>query len=150
MAQVQVNKLLHENLKLKNRLSQFEEVSGVKPYINDGTIKGGYRIVKSIQERDEIDCCHRKIGMIVSIKISETEYKNYRLTGTNPCSNNWMEVDSDGVAGPPGPIGPIGPPGNISIITFEVNDNMHLLMQLETNTNLDFTIDSNGHLILNN
>ena len=201
--------LILENQKLRNQISRYKQVARLVPYLDDSTLKGGYRIVNSIQERDDIDCCHRKIGMVVSVKISETEYKNYRLTGTSVCTNNWVEVTSDGTvpglsayqvwlslgnvgseqdfidslqgeegpqgvpgetgpqgqvgpAGEPGPQGPIGNTGpqgpqglqgemgEISLLTFDVNDNMHLIMQLETNTNLNFTLDVNGHLILTN
>lgn len=45
---------------------------------------------------------------------------------------------------------PKGDTGDISVINFEINNNMHLMMQLETNSNLDFAISNNGHLILNN
>lgn len=40
--------------------------------------------------------------------------------------------------------------GELSVLNFNVNDEMHLIMNLETNTNLDFTLDNNGHLILTN
>lgn len=139
-----------ENIKLKKQLSQYREVAGFLPYLDDGTIKGGYRIVKSIQERDAIDQCHRKIGMIVSIQESETEYINYRLVD----KDTWIEVDSDGVAGPPGPEGPEGPEGppgedaSITIINFEIDENMHLILELETNLNMSFNLSNNGHLIL--
>lgn len=46
--------------------------------------------------------------------------------------------------------GPKGDVGEISVITFKVDKNMHLHMQLETNSSLNFQIDENGHLILNN
>jgi hypothetical protein len=51
---------------------------------------------------------------------------------------------------PQGGKGDPGEAGDISAINFEVNDDMHLIMQLETNTNLDFILDSDGHLILTN
>lgn len=144
MAQIQ--KIIRENQLLKNKVSRLEEVAGIKPYISDTTIRGGYKIVNSIQERDEINCCNRKLGMVVSVKITDTEYKNYRLIGNNICSNNWQEVTTDGdVPGPPGPPGPVG---EVSVINFKINDNMHLIMNLETNTNLNFELNANGHLIL--
>lgn len=87
----QLLKLIQENQKLKYQLNKFKQVSGILPFIEDSTLKGGYRVVYSIQERDAIDMCHRKIGMIVSVKISETEYKNYRLIN----KNNWVEVTSN-------------------------------------------------------
>lgn len=51
---------------------------------------------------------------------------------------------------PRGGKGDKGDPGNISIVNFNINDDMHLIMNLETNTNLNFTLDDNGHLILTN
>ena len=93
--------------------------------------------MQSIQERDDIDCCNRKLGMIVSVKITNTEYENYRLIGNSVCSNNWVQVTSDGVE---------GPPGEISLLNFYINSNMELIMDLETNTNLDFNIDDEGYL----
>lgn len=148
-------KLIQENRKLNRLVSQYEQVSGITSYIDDSTIRGGYQIVGSIQERNEIDCCHKKIGMVVSVKDTSVPegYSNYRLIGTNPCYGTWIKVDSNGVAGPPGPEGPQGPQGEvgeISLITFDVNDDMHLIMQLETNTNLNFILDDNGHLVLIN
>lgn len=48
------------------------------------------------------------------------------------------------------PKGDKGDAGNVSLLSFEVDNNMHLIMDLETNTNLNFTLDNNGHLILTN
>lgn len=136
-----------ENIKLKKQLSQYREANNLVNYVDDATVKGGYKVVKSIQERDAIDQCHRKIGMIVSIQETETEYTNYRLID----KNTWIEVDSNGVAGPPGEEGPPGPPGQdaeIALIQFNVDNNMHLLLDLETNLDFTFQLDNNGHLIL--
>jgi hypothetical protein len=55
-----------------------------------------------------------------------------------------------GEQGEKGDTGEKGDIGEISAITFDVNENMHLIMQLETNTSLNFNLDSNGHLILVN
>lgn len=52
--------------------------------------------------------------------------------------------------GEKGDKGDKGDDGSISVLTFNVNNDMHLIMQLETNTNLDFELDDNGHLILKN
>lgn len=49
---------------------------------------------------------------------------------------------------PQGEKGEKGDPGNISMLTFDVDENMHLIMQLETDTNLDFQLNDDGHLIL--
>ena len=45
---------------------------------------------------------------------------------------------------------PKGEKGDISLLTFDVNDNMHLIMQLESTSNFNFTLDDDGHLILTN
>ena len=52
--------------------------------------------------------------------------------------------------GPPGEQGIQGPVGEISILNFEIDEDMHLIMQIQTNSELNFSLDSNGHLILNN
>lgn len=43
-----------------------------------------------------------------------------------------------------------GKDGEITFLSFEVGSDMHLVMQIETNTNLSFSLDNNGHLILVN
>ena len=120
-----------ENHKLKDQINKFKQVCGLVSYIEDSTLKGGYRIVNSIQERDAIDMCHRKIGMIVSVRITETEYKNYRLIN----KNNWVEVTSDGHV-------------SIQTITMDINDDMHLILQISSNPTVEMIIDTDGHLKL--
>ena len=75
--------------------------------------------------------CHRKIGMIVSVRITETEYKNYRLIN----KNNWVEVTSDGHV-------------SIQTITMDINDDMHLILQISSNPTVEMIIDTDGHLKL--
>ena len=180
-----------ENHKLKDQINKFKQVCGLVPYIEDSTLKGGYRIVSSIQERDAIDICHRKIGMIVSVRITETEYKNYRLIS----KNNWVEVTSDGTIpglsnydlavldgfqgtlgeyleslkgedgytpikdvdyfdgdkgdkGDKGLQGIPGIDGSIQTITMDVNDDMHLILQISSNPTIEMIIDTDGHLKL--
>jgi hypothetical protein len=43
-----------------------------------------------------------------------------------------------------------GDTGNVSTISFNINNDMDLIMELSTNSNLNFVIDSTGHLILIN
>lgn len=107
-------KLQEENYRLRNTISQYKQVARLTSWLDDGTLKGGYRVVKSIQERDAIDSCHRKIGMIVSVQESETEYTNYRLIK----NNTWIEVTTDGnVPGQPGPPGEDGEAATIDVGT---------------------------------
>lgn len=42
-----------------------------------------------------------------------------------------------------------GKDSELTLINFTVNDDFHLILQLETNMELNFQVDSNGHLILN-
>ena len=65
MAQIQ--KLIQENQKLKYQLEKFKGSNGLLPYVDDSLFKGGYRVVKTITDRDKIDCCHSKQGMIVCV-----------------------------------------------------------------------------------
>lgn len=43
-----------------------------------------------------------------------------------------------------------GEPGDTTVINFEIDENLHLIMKVQTSTNLGFSLDDNGHLILNN
>ena len=54
----QILKLTHENQQLKRQINQYQQVLGVSPYVDDSLFKGGYRVVKTIIDRDSIDCCH--------------------------------------------------------------------------------------------
>lgn len=86
--------LILENQKLKNQISRYKQVARLVPYLDDSTLKGGYRIVHTIEERDAIDCCYRKQGMIVVVigqLLDDVEFKEYRLTATN-CANEWEEI----------------------------------------------------------
>lgn len=83
---------------LKNELKKYSLV-GNNPYIDDAIIKGGYRVVRTVKERDAIDCCHRKLGMRVMVIGQDYSYKDYLLKGEKPCNNeNWflVENNSDG------------------------------------------------------
>ena len=88
----QILKLTHENQQLKRQINQYQQVLGVSPYVNDSLFKGGYRVVKTINDRDKIDCCHRKQGMKVIVVGEDLSFKEYILK-TNSCKENvWEEV----------------------------------------------------------
>lgn len=89
----QILKLTHENQQLKRQISQYKQVLGVSPYVDDSLLKGGYRVVNSIQDRDKIDCCHRKQGMKVVVIGNDFSYKEYVLKSSNCKTNQWEEVD---------------------------------------------------------
>lgn len=88
-------KIIQENKILKKQLEQYRQVIGYSCYMDDSTLRGGLRVVKTIDERDLIDCCHRKQGMIVVVVGSDYSYKEYRLL-SNTCENNWEEISSGG------------------------------------------------------
>lgn len=64
---------------------------GENSFVDDAIIKGGYRVVRTVKERNAIDCCHRKLGMRVMVIGQDYSYVDYILKGENPCSNdNWF------------------------------------------------------------
>lgn len=60
--------------------------------IDDGRLVGGYRVVRTIRERDAIDCCFRKTGMKVVVVGLDLSFKEYVLTSEDLCVNEWKEV----------------------------------------------------------
>ena len=92
----QLIKLIQENKNLKNTLKQYQEVYGCCPHLDDSLLKGGYRVVNNIEERDAIPCCYRKQGMVVMV-IEDTEpYTEYYLD-TTTCDNVWVEIENGGI-----------------------------------------------------
>lgn len=83
---------ISENKKLKRKLKQYEEVYGCCPHIDDGTIKGGYRVVKNVQERDAIPCCYRKKGMVVMVIDDVEPFSEYILNSDNCKNNDWVPI----------------------------------------------------------
>lgn len=86
--------LLQENQKLKNQLNKLKQTNNLTPYINDSIIKGGYRVVKTIFDRNNIDCCYRKKGMKVLVVGDDLSFKEYILKTDNCKENIWEEVDT--------------------------------------------------------
>lgn len=83
---------------IKKELSKYS--FGENPFVDDAIIKGGYRVVRTVKERDAIDCCHRKLGMRVMVIGQDYSYKDYILKGDSICSNNdWYLVENDGSGG---------------------------------------------------
>lgn len=78
-----------DNTKLKESSCAVTELS----FINDSAIKGGYRVVSTISERDAIDCCYRKLGMVVVVVGTDYSFKEYTIRQSNVCNNdNWEEL----------------------------------------------------------
>ena len=86
-----INNILQENILLKRKISQYQQVLGILPYVDDSIFKGGFRVVRTLEDRDKIECCYRKHGMIVIVVGIDNSYKQYRLI-SNTCGNSWEEV----------------------------------------------------------
>ena len=89
----QILKLAHENQQLKRQINQYQQVLGVSPYVDDSLLKGGYRVVKTIADRDAIKCCWRKQGMKVLVIGNDLSFKEYVLKSSNCKENVWEEIN---------------------------------------------------------
>ena len=89
----QILKLSHENQQLKRQINQYQQVLGVSPYVDDSLFKGGYRVVKTIVDRDAIKCCWRKQGMKVVVIGEDLSFKEYVLKTDNCKENIWEEIN---------------------------------------------------------
>ena len=89
----QLIQLIQENQKLKYQLEKFKGSNGLLPYVDDSLLKGGYRVVKNIEERDKIDCCHKKQGMKVVVVGDDLSFKEYILKSKQCSENIWEEID---------------------------------------------------------
>lgn len=71
-------------------------INSVKEYIptliDDKIIKGGYRVVETLTQRNNIDCCYRKRGMVVIVVGEDLSFIEYILKGEDLCSNDSWEV----------------------------------------------------------
>lgn len=65
--------------------------------IDDAIIKGGYRVVRTEQERDFISCKFRKPGMRVMVIGEDYSFKDYMLKTDDICENDdWVLVSTGG------------------------------------------------------
>ena len=79
-----MNALIHQNDDVDPKL------------VDDGIIKGGYRVVSTIEQRDNIDCCYRKLGMMVMVVGSDLSFTEYVLTGETCSNEGWVPYQIDG------------------------------------------------------
>ena len=87
------NQFSNNDKTLKKQLSQYS--LGSNPYIDDAILRGGYRVVRTIKERDAIDCCHKKVGMKVMVVGQDLSFKEFILKGDGKCSNGYWEEISE-------------------------------------------------------
>lgn len=90
----QLQEILNKNKTIKKTISKYS--FGDSPFIDDSIIKGGYRVVRTVKERNAIDCCHRKLGMKVMVIGQDYSYKDYILKGEHACSNDFWVLDENG------------------------------------------------------
>lgn len=79
---------------MKREISKY--AFGDNPFIDDTIIRGGYRVVRTVKERNAIDCCHRKLGMRVMVIGQDYTFKDYILKGEDICSNDHWDLAGDG------------------------------------------------------
>lgn len=61
-------------------------------FINDVYVQGGYHVVKTVGERDAINCCYRKQGMKVVVVGLDLSYIEYRLLSDDCDENIWEQI----------------------------------------------------------
>lgn len=88
--------LRNENLSLLEQLNLMGGKSKRSIYIDDSLLKGGFRVVNTIEERDAIDCCHRKWGMEVTVVGPDLDFIRYTLR-SRKCSDNVWIVSNAGL-----------------------------------------------------
>lgn len=86
-------RLIQENQKLKQQINNSKGFTS-SPIVDDAILKGGYRVVRTVKERNAIDCCHRKLGMRVMVIGQDYSFKDYILKGEETCSNEFWALDS--------------------------------------------------------
>lgn len=91
-----MHKYILENQRLKQELTKFRQIFGRIPYIDDGLLKGGYKVVKNLKERDAIPYCYRKYGMkVVVVGEEETGLFREYILDSETLLNVWKEVIID-------------------------------------------------------
>lgn len=95
----ELNRLKLENQRLKTQIKQSGQLLGASPYIDDVLLKGGYRVVRTVKERNAIDCCYRKLGMRVMVIGQDYSFKEYILQGEDPCENDFWVLYEGGSGG---------------------------------------------------
>ena len=133
---------MHKNINsMKKELSKYS--FGENPFIDDAIIKGGYRVVRTIKERNAIDCCHRKLGMRVMVIGQDYSYKDYILKGENICSNDdWTLVE--------GGSGGIDTINDSDVTLLDDYSDLDITKDIETQQDLNQVLASILQTILNN
>lgn len=127
---------------IKKEISKYS--FGDNPFVDDAIIKGGYRVVRTVKERNAIDCCHRKLGMKVMVIGQDFSYKDYILKGEHPCSNDFWELDSGG-SGPP-----IDTINDSDVTLLDDYSDLDITQNIETQQDLNLVLARILKTILNN
>lgn len=114
---------------LKKQISNFPVQK--TPAMDDAILKGGYRVVRTIKERDSIDCCYRKLGMRVMVIGQDYSFKDYILKGDNLCSNEgWVLASID-------PTTPINTVEDSDVILLDDYSDLDITQDIETQQDLN-------------
>ena len=114
---------------LKKQISNFPVQK--TPAMDDAILKGGYRVVRTIKERDSIDCCYRKLGMRVMVIGQDYSFKDYILKGDNLCSNEgWVLASID-------PTTPIDTVEDSDVILLDDYSDLDVTQNIETQQDLN-------------
>ena len=89
-----LTQLIQENTVLKRQVAEYKQVLGGSHFVDDSLIKGGFHVVQTIQERNKIDCCHRKPGMRVVVVGDDQSFKEFELVSSSCKTNSWREIIS--------------------------------------------------------
>lgn len=90
-----IDKVISSNLKqieVDSKNQPVTNTTGSMERIDDARLVGGYRVVRTLAERDAINCCFRKTGMKVVVVGSDLSFTEYVLTSEDKCLNEWKEV----------------------------------------------------------
>lgn len=60
--------------------------------LSDEKLIGGFRVVSTITQRNDIDCCFRELGMVVLVVGEDLSFNEYILKGEDICSNEGWEL----------------------------------------------------------
>ena len=90
-----VQNVTNKKISVESTNTPINQVNSRGERTDDGRLIGGYRVVKTLEKRDEIECCYRKLGMVVMVVGEDMSFTEYVLTG-HLCSNEgWREYKID-------------------------------------------------------
>lgn len=92
-----VQNITNKTISVESTNTPINQVNSKGERTDDGRLIGGYRVVKTLEKRDEIECCYRKLGMVVMVVGEDMSFTEYILTGKLCSNDGWIlyKVDND-------------------------------------------------------